>query len=145
MTDTTNTTTGPRNLHEQRFAAGLARLLFAGLDPADKAVDLTGTAVARALDDCRLHLAAGALGHTHDDPEPATRNAGDAPTPGDDGRLREYADLLAACGAAALHAGTHMIETGELLLAAKALQVATAAVEALQALAEAGHAMGGEE
>lgn len=131
---------GARNLHEERFAASLASLLYETTKPRSTAKQLVATAVAVALDECRLHLAAGRLGRAHDDPETepesgsmAGGEAGDDPV-SDDERLREYTDLLVACHEMASRASVRMVGTGRIGLAVRAMQTATDALIALHAL-----------
>lgn len=136
MTDTT-VPAGARNPHEERFARSLTSLLYETGEPTDAAAGLVATAVARALDECRLHLAAGRLGHTHDDPEPEPDDAGGEAADGavsDDERLRECADLFAACHEEASRASVRMVGAGRIGLAVRAMQTATDALIALHDL-----------
>lgn len=134
----TDTIAGARNLHEERFAASLASLLYETAKPRSTANELVGRAVAVALDECRLHLAAGRLGRAHDDTEPepepmAGVEACDGPA-SDGERLREYADLLVACHDMASRASVRMVGAGRIGLAVRAMQTATDALIALHAL-----------
>lgn len=137
----TDTIAGARNLHEERFAASLASLLYEKtVKPRSTANELVARAVAVALDECRLHLAAGRLGRAHDDTEPEPESepmagveACDGPT-SDGERLREYADLLVACHDMASRASVRMVGAGRIGLAVRAMQVATDALIALHAL-----------